>query len=315
MSLKFALIISVILQVAAAVIAITLIKKNKSNVAWWLISLGFLFMAIRRIYELLLMYYPQKELPSEKINGWLAIVISFVMLISLSFVKRIFNIQKKLENLKEKNEAILFSSIIRAEENIKQEFSKELHDGLGPLLSSVKMSLSAVSKDSDPEKNEKILNNAQMLIDESIRTIKEISNNLSPHVLNNFGLHRALKSFINKLPVETGPKFSFKSNIYDLRFSYTIETVIYRIICELITNTLKHADASNIFLDLVHENETLNIKYMDDGKGFEWTENTEIKSGLGIINIKSRIKSVNGTCQIFTKPNEGFNILIRIKTS
>lgn len=314
MSLKYALIISVVLQVAAAVIAITLIKRTKTNIAWWLISLGFIIMAIRRIFELLQIYFPEKELPSEKINGWLAILISFVMLLSLSFVKRIFNIQKRIENIKDKNESRTFSSIIRAEEKIKQDFSKELHDGLGPLLSSVKMSLSAVSSNSESAKNEKILKNAEMLIDESIRTVKEISNNLSPHVLNNFGLHRALKSFINKLHFENSPKFSLKSNIEDIRFSYTVETVTYRIICELITNTLKHADASNIFLDIDYENEKLNIKYMDDGKGFELIDDQDTQSGLGIINIKSRIKSVNGTCQIYTKPNEGFNILIRINT-
>jgi signal transduction histidine kinase len=315
MPLKYALIISAIIQVAAAIIAITLIKRTKTNIAWWLISFGFILMAIRRIFELLHIYYPEKELPTETMNGWLAILISVVMLISLSFVKRIFNIQKRIDNLKEKNESLTFSSIIRAEENIKQNFSKELHDGLGPLLSSVKMSLSAVSVENSIGNNEKILKNAEKLIDESIRTVKEISNNLSPHVLNNFGLHSAVKSFINKLHIDESPKISLKSNIENVRFYYTIETVTYRIICELITNTLKHAKAGNIFLDIEFDNNVLNIKYMDDGIGFKFHENQEYRTGLGIINIISRIKSVNGTCQIKTKPDEGFNILISINTN
>ncbi len=196
---------------------------------------------------------------------------------------------------------------------MKQHFSKELYDGLGPLLLAVKMALSAINHETITEKDRKILENAEKLIDESVHTAKEISNKLSPHVLNNFGLQKALKAFVSKLGNQDSPKFIFKTNIENLRFSYNIETSIYRIVCELITNSLKHADAQNIYLDIFKNDNYLNINYIDDGKGFDYAENEENTQGLGILNIKSRLKSINANFSLFSKQNEGFNINISVK--
>lgn len=196
---------------------------------------------------------------------------------------------------------------------MKQHFSKELHDGLGPLLAAVKMALSAINHETITEKDRKILENAEKLIDESVHTAKEISNKLRPHVLNNFGLQKALKAFVSKLGNQDSPKFIFKTNIENLRFSYNIETSIYRIVCELITNSLKHADAQNIYLDIFKNDNYLNINYIDDGKGFDYAENEENTQGLGILNIKSRLKSINANFSLFSKQNEGFNINISVK--
>ncbi len=314
MSLKIALILSVVLQFAAAIIAMTLIKRTMANIAWWLISIGFLLMAIRRLFELFQVFTPDNIMVNSLLNSWIGVFISIVMLLSLTFIKRIFNIQTRYEELKKKNEAHIFSAILRTEESQKQQFSKELHDGLGPLLSSVKMAISAIDKTQYSKKNDKILANAEYLIDESINTVKEISNNLSPHVLINFGLQKAIKSFIQKLQISGNPNISFNTNIDDQRFSYNIETLVYRVICELITNTFKHAEAQNIYLDIISDANTLNIKYMDDGKGFDYKGQASDRYGLGLTNIQSRIKSVQGSCQIYTEPGEGFNMNIVINT-
>src|SRR6056297_3587937 len=139
MSLKIALILSVILQFATAIIAISLIKHTRTNIAWWLISIGFFLMAVRRLFELFQVFEINDNLANGLINSWTGVLISIFMLLSLSFIKRLFNIQKRIEYLKKRNESRVFSAIIRTEENQKQKFSKELHDVLGPLLSSVKM--------------------------------------------------------------------------------------------------------------------------------------------------------------------------------
>jgi len=314
MSLEIALILSVILQFATAIIALTLIKRTRTNIAWWLISGALLLMAFRRLFDLFQVLGTNNTFFNGLINSWIGVVVSIIMLVSLSFIKRIFNIQKRFEELKRKNETRVFSAIIRTEENQKQRFAKELHDGLGPLLASVKMAISSVVKTQDIKKSTQILTNTEKLIDESISTVKEISYNLSPHVLNNFGLLKAIKSFINKLQINDLPKIVVNSNITNKRFSYNIETVVYRVICELITNTLIHANAQNIYLDILIDTNTLNIKYLDDGKGFDFTDNANEQHGLGLINIESRIKSVHGSCQIYSKPGEGFNISIVINT-
>ncbi len=307
MSLTIALFLSVLIQFTTAIIALSLVKRTKTNIAWWLISLGFVIMAIRQLFDLYQVFDKSNILINNTTNTWLAVFTSVIMFFSLGFIKRIFNVQDKINNIKKENEAKLFSAIIRTEEEQKQRFSKELHDGLGPLLSSVKMAISSIVKNNENEKDTKILLNTEYLIDESIKTVKEISNNLSPHILVDFGIVKALKSFINKLPENSKINIELYSNFKETRFEYNIETIIYRVLCELITNSLKHADAKNIFIDIILEGNTLNIKYLDDGNGFDYVEYDENTKGFGITNIKSRIKSVNGGCQIYSKKGEGFN--------
>jgi signal transduction histidine kinase len=121
------------------------------------------------------------------------------------------------------------------------------------------------------------------------------------------GLLTAVKSFINNLPENGDLQINLNSNIYKNRFEQTIESVIYRIICELITNTHKHANANNIYIEIIEDGKTLNIKYLDDGQGFDYFDDIVNGKGMGLINIKSRIKSVHGTYQIYSRVGEGFN--------
>jgi len=311
MPIKIALILSVILQFAAAIIALSLVKRTRTNIAWWLISGGFLLMAIRRAFEILQVYDSDSRWISGFLSSWTGVLISVMMLLSLIFIKRIFNIQKRIEELRKQNESRVLSAILKTEEKERQHFSKELHDGLGPLLSSVKMAISAVGQ--EREINHLILLNAEKLIDESIATIKEISNKLSPHVLTNFGLYRALKSFIQKLQVSEGPAVYFNCNLENRRYSFNLEVVLYRVVCELISNSLKHANAKNIYIDLLQDELYISLKYIDDGIGFNEQKINEGLKGLGYSNIRSRINSLNGTFDIHTEPGEGVQIVSRIR--
>lgn len=311
MPIKVALILSVILQFSAAVIALTLIKRTRTNIAWWLISGAFMLMAVRRVFEVLQVYDSQSKIITGLLSSWTGVLISIIMLLSLIFIKRIFNIQKQIDNLRKQNESRVLSAILKTEESERQHFAKELHDGLGPLMSSVKMAISASRYENKGTDNE-ILDNAEKLVDESIKTIKDISNKLSPHVLVNFGLHKAVKSFINKIEHLATPEISFSSEIESDRFSYNIEVVFYRIICELITNTLKHAKANNIYIELYKTEKTLIMKYIDDGVGFDVQKVKHNISGMGYSNIESRIKSLNGTYEFFSSRGEGVHVKVKV---
>jgi signal transduction histidine kinase len=313
MSITIALSLSVLLQFLTAIIALSLIKRTRTNIAWWLISLGFLLMAIRRLFELLQVFEAENTVINNLTNSWLGVAISVLMLVSLSFIRRIFNIQERLNSIRRTNEARVFSAIIRTEEEQKYKFARELHDGLGPLLSSVKISISSVLKESSSEKEYRILANAENLITESIKTVKEISNNLSPHLLMNFGLLKALKSFVNNIPDDKKPDIKIHSNIEDSRFGQTTESVVYRVVCELITNSLKHSGAGNIVIDIFETGKIMNINYRDDGKGFNYKAYQADFKGMGLTNILSRIRSVNGTAQISSKESEGFQASFTIK--
>jgi signal transduction histidine kinase len=312
MLIKIALILSVVLQFIAAIIALTLVKRTRTNVAWWLISIGFLLMAFRMLFEVLSVFDSPSRLITGMLSTWTGVLISVIMLISLLFIKRIFNVQKQVDELRKQNEAKILAAIIETEENERQFFAKELHDGLGPLLSSVKMAISASASNTKEEESRKIIFNAEKLINESINSLKEISNKLSPHILNNFGLLKAVKSFVGKLPFSGQPKIKIKSNIENQRFPYTTEVVMYRIISELIVNSLKHANARNIYVDLFIEGKSLQLKYIDDGIGFDMNKPEYERKGMGYSNIISRIKSLNGTVDFFTKPGEGLRAEVEI---
>lgn len=317
MPIQIALIISVLLQCSAAVIAITLIKRTRTNIAWWLISAGFLLMAIRRVMEWVqfLTNANATNDSSTLLQSWIGVMISVFMLLSLVFIKRIFNIQKEIDSLQKENEAKILTAIIETEEKERQRFAKELHDGLGPLISSIKMAFSALTRKIPPEKDSKLIANTNKLIDESIVTIKEISNNLSPHVLNNFGLARAIEHFVSNVNTPNSPTISFSHNLSHPNLPQNTEIVIYRVICELVNNSIKHANAKNITIDLVDENHTLTMEYFDDGIGLN-PEKIEETQGMGFSNIRSRVKSINGNITLSGSPGKGFYAtLIIMQTS
>ena len=315
MTLKIALILSFVLQFAAAIIAFSLTKRTRTNIAWWLISFGFLLMAIRRIFEFFQLSDPGSRLFTGMLSTWTGVLISVLMLGSLIFIKRIFNIQKRMDDLRKANESRVLSAIVRTEENERLNFAKELHDGLGPLLSSVKMAVSSAHAGNNSPQNMEVMIHAEKLIDESITSLKEISNKLSPHVLNNLGLKKAVKSFITHMSPVDNLNISFDSNLGEKRYPYNTEVVLYRVICELINNSLKHAEARNIYITLMDEADGIRLDYLDDGIGFD-SKILEIgEKGMGFANIRSRIKSLNGTIEIYSVPNEGVRVNVIIGKS
>lgn len=160
-----------------------------------------------------------------------------------------------------------------------------------------------------------VMIHAEKLIDESITSLKEISNKLSPHVLNNLGLKKAVKSFITHMSPVDNLNISFDSNLGEKRYPYNTEVVLYRVICELINNSLKHAEARNIYITLMDEADGIRLDYLDDGIGFD-SKILEIgEKGMGFANIRSRIKSLNGTIEIYSVPNEGVRVNVIIGKS
>jgi signal transduction histidine kinase len=312
MPIIVALICAVLFQFAAAFISISLIRRTKYNISWVLISLAFLLMALRRLLKLIEVAGSGTRVLENPLDSWLAVGISILILVGLIFIKRIFNLQKRIDDLKKENEARVLSAIIRTEENERQKFAKELHDGLGPLLSSIKMSVSALFPGRAGKENQKILDNTNRLIDESVSAIKEISNKLSPHVLNNFGLHRAIVSFVEKIKLSNALSIRVSSNIENTRFDYNIEVVLYRVVCELINNTIHHADATQVTIELHADGGRLTLDYYDNGKGFDAETVLNLTSGMGYSNIQSRIRSINGTLDIKSRPEEGIRINVTI---
>lgn len=314
MYLSYALIASTIIQLIAAIIALGLIKSTKYNVAWIMLSIGLFLIAMVRVKHYLLPYFGVKFVAFiSKWDGWIEILISLIILIGVFFVKKVLNYLFKLEKMRSDTEKRVLQTVIQTEESERKRVSKDLHDGLGPLLSSIKMSVSAIDYDSEDVQKKEIYNNTLFLINESINSLKEISNKLSPHILEKFGLKTAINSFCSNL-AETGKiRFDFSTNIVEKRYDSGVETVLYRTVCELINNTIKYAKAKTILISLNEENNSLNLLYQDNGVGFDVEKALLESNGMGLHNIQSRIGSLNGTMEIRSAKNKGMIVEISIK--
>jgi signal transduction histidine kinase len=291
--MKVALIISIVFQLIAAILALGLTRQTKYNISWILISIAFLLIAVRRILDLIPIYYKDLQTEIYIIDRLMGILISVLLLLGVIFIKRLFKFLKRIDDIRRESENRVLQAIMQTEERERRQLAKDLHDGIGPLLSNIKMSISALDKTQIHGFNKTVIENINTLINESITSLKYTSNNLSPHVLENFGLASAVNSFIENINRLGKIDISFNTNIENIRFDGQIETNLYRVICELFQNTVKHAVASNISL-LVHFHDgKLIVQYFDDGIGFN-PDDSDKMDGMGISNMHSRLKALNG---------------------
>lgn len=195
----------------------------------------------------------------------------------------------------------LMRAIIVTEEKERKRFAEELHDGLGPLLSGIKMYLQQEAfKENLKEKQLKLLYYCQELVDDAIGQTRIIANNLMPSLLNDFGLAKALNSFVKKINLlgKVTIKLEVGGEIHKLGADESV--VVYRVITELINNSLKHANCHHIGIELMETEGITRINYQDDGIGLDWTElkKDAPAQGMGLKNIVNRVKSINGSVEI-----------------
>lgn len=316
MVLKILLIVTIILQLVTAALAIRLVWLTKYNSAWMLITAGLTAMALQRMLEFAQMagwdFYLSRE-----VSAWTGVVTSLCFAIGVLLIRKILSHITMTEKKRRVYERRILDAVIRTEEKERQRFSKELHDGLGPLLSSAKMSVSALERMNTDPKQKELIQNTYLVVDEAVRSLRELSNNMNPNILTNFGLARAVSSFINKLSAFSKVKVNFSTNLQEVRFDADVEVILYRVICEMINNSLKHASAEHLNLSILRmPGEEINIIFEDDGVGFvpeEVLNNPE--GGMGMSNMFSRIASLKGNVDIDSAPGEGTRIRITAKTT
>ncbi|MFN8211234.1 MAG: histidine kinase [Bacteroidales bacterium] len=308
-----ALIISIILQILAAAIAWRFIRLTKYRLSWILLSTAFVFMVVRKLIQLYEFFRGTPSYTWQLIDDWLGVLETFLIIGGVILIREIFYYLKRAENDRLRTEKRVLNAIINTEENEKKRFAKDLHDGLGPLLSTVKMSLSALSgKVTDPSAVE-ILQNTNHVVNEAISTIKEVSNNLSPHILSNFGLSSAISAFSAKINQTKAIAISFKSNMEGQRIDNDKEVIVYRAACELINNSIIHSGASHIDIELNKFEKFVTLQFCDNGRGFDLSKlEKEDNKGMGISNIETRVKSIDGVFILESNPGKGTSAIIKI---
>lgn len=298
MVLKILLLLSVLLQLAATITAISLMRRTKYNLSWILFSVALVIMSVLRLWEFF-------HATNNLLLVWLGVATSLSIAVGMFYVRRIFSWQDRRDQQARISQRRILNTVLRTEEKERVRFSKELHDGLGPLLSSARMSLSAIKGVDNPS----LLENANLVIGEAIASLREISNNLSPHILNDFGLARGVSNFISKLP-SGRTSVSFTTNLRGERFDDDVEVIIYRVVCELINNSLKHAGATQASVGLNIAGDRLVLEYTDNGRGF--VPEAMMDVGMGLSNIASRVASLKGACEIWSEPGKGMRAHISV---
>ncbi|MDD4226854.1 MAG: ATP-binding protein [Mariniphaga sp.] len=314
MLLQVALLLSMLIQLGAAIISVSLIRRTRFNVSWILISAGFVLMALRRLFEFSALFWETQLISKEEVNSWIGVFISILMLTGVIYIRQIFNLQDRIEEIRKESETRLLKAVIQTEEKARQSFARELHDGLGPVLSSIKMTVSAIELETLDVPNKMIVERTCKATDEAILALKEISNHLSPHLLQNYGLIKALNTFAGRLLSNSTIQLEFTSNIKTERYHYDLEINVFRIITELVNNSVKHGGPEKIKIQLMKLKSDLRIDYQDNGVGFdpEGKPDGEFLRGMGLENIRSRVKSLNGFFSIHSFPGEGVKVLIQI---
>lgn len=298
--LKILLIIAIVIEVVATIYAFTLIRRTKYNSIWILCLVGFTVMTIERCCQMAMLNGMDIDFALFVFFGFaISIFISIAVLLADRLVEYLDRVDLQRQTL---NRRIL-SAVLRTEERSRLHFSKEMHDGLGPLLSSAKMSLSALSPEGFSPEQQEILRGTAYVIDEAIRSVREISNNMSPQVLNDFGLAQGVKNFVSRSVSLHGVEIAYTTNLRAERFDKDVEVIIYRVICELINNSLKHSLCTLITLSLTLKGKDLHLEYKDNGKGFN--PQAVADCGMGLSNISSRIHSLNGELDLWSKSGEG----------
>lgn len=221
------------------------------------------------------------------------------------------------ENIADKinQQKIISSKIVENQENEQNRIAKEIHDGIGQMLTGLKFSLESIDLDDKVKSAQKIEYLKKLSLD-IIKGVRTATFNLMPPELSDHGINSALAKLAQELSKLTGKNILFinKTN-FDIRLDSLVEINIYRLTQEAINNAIKYADSSHIIVQLSHSNAILSITIDDNGKGFdvaavEKKRNSE--SGMGLLFMQERMQYINGRVFINSILDEGTRITFNI---
>lgn len=222
--------------------------------------------------------------------------------------------QQELKSLKQREQITVYNAMLQGQEQERNRIARDLHDGLGGMLAGVKLKLSSiVSK----EKHHNHLIQPDMEIykvihqlDQSVDELRRIARNMMPESLIYMGLEPALSDLCKSL---NSDKTSVVFEAFNLRDAYeqALQITVYRIIQELLTNAIKHAEAQSIMVQCSENENRLYLTVEDDGKGFD-PNLVKQKEGIGLSNIRNRVNLLQGTVEIHSRLGEGSTFSIEI---
>ncbi|HEY0355449.1 MAG TPA: ATP-binding protein, partial [Flavisolibacter sp.] len=221
--------------------------------------------------------------------------------------------QQKINELEKAKQLTATEAILKGEEQERSRLAKDLHDGLGGMMSGIKYSLLTMKKNQimTPE-NQQAFERSLDMLDSSINEMRRVAHNMMPEALVKFGLDTALNDFCTEVHQSGALQVSYQSiGISEEKFDQTTAITIYRIVQELINNIMKHAAAKSAIVQVSKTNGVVSITVEDDGKGFN-TAILDASKGIGWNNIQSRVEYLKGKVDVRSHEGNGTSVHIEL---
>lgn len=255
----------------------------------------------------------QKNILNYLFGGAAIAVLIIGLLGYLNYTNRQKLQQQRITELETQQQLMATEAVLKGEEQERTRLAKDLHDGLGGMLSGIKFSLSTVKGNlvMTPDNAQAFERSIDML-DSSIKEMRRVAHNMMPEALVKFGLDTALKDFCLHITLTGVLKVNYQSiDVESLHINQTTAITVYRIVQELLNNTIKHATAQTAIVQLSKVENVLNITVEDDGKGFNAVRLRE-SPGIGWSNIQNRVTFLNGRLDIQSEPGKGTSVFIEV---
>lgn len=217
--------------------------------------------------------------------------------------------EQQLKQAQKDNQIIAMEFMLRGQEDERNRIGKDLHDSLGAMLSTIKLHMSTI-KPADGAPANGNFEKTKNLLDDACEEVRKISRDMMPITLENYGLDVALGELTDKFTTEAGPQVIYQAFGRNYILSKDNELFIYRMIQELVNNSIKHAEATEILIQINFLETKMVITVEDDGKGFYY--HPELFKGMGLKNLDYRVQYLHGEMSIDTQPNHGTTVVIEI---
>ncbi|MCU0434559.1 MAG: sensor histidine kinase [Bacteroidia bacterium] len=245
------------------------------------------------------------------------IILLLILLLALQrnrlAEKRNQDNKRQIEDLLSNQEQMAVQTMLETQEKERQRIAQDLHDSLGVKLSTAKLyyNLMENTASSLPEDEKEKLKKANIILEEACEEVRLVAADLHRGELVTFGLVKAIESLCNNISGLNKLKIEFQANGLDNRLDSITEFNIYQIVRELLANVMRHADASEVTIQLQRQNGNINLMVEDNGSGFD-TSKIQSKSGLGLTSLRNRALQINATLQIDSQPGHGTSISLDI---
>jgi two-component system NarL family sensor kinase len=219
--------------------------------------------------------------------------------------------QQRIHELETEKKLAATEAVLKGEEQERTRLAKDLHDGLGGMLSGIKHTMNAMKGNliMTPD-NAQAFERSMEMLDSSIQEMRRVAHNLMPEALVKFGLDKALKDFCNDINQSGALKVAYQSiGLQNETIDHTAAINIYRIVQELLHNTLKHATATTAIVQVSKSGNRFSVTVEDDGKGFDTSILTAAR-GIGWNNIQSRVNLLKGKLDVQSAPGQGTSVHI-----